>query len=79
MENDEQEEHVQEFPVNELISTRLLSYQLNKWWETDEEIRKKAMDVSFFVIFVVVHKYIFKVQTGIKLLVIDIRYHVIRH
>ena len=53
--NDEQEEHVQELPINEPISTRLLSYELNERWETDDEIRRKAMDVGFFVIFVAVH------------------------
>lgn len=33
--------------VNEPISTRLLSYQLNERWETDEQIKSKTMDVSF--------------------------------
>lgn len=56
MENDEQKEHVQELSLNEPISTRLLSYELNKRWEIDEEIRRKTIDVSFFfIIFVVVH------------------------
>ena len=46
--NDEQDVPVQDLPVNEPTASRLLSYELNERWETDEEIKRKAMDVSFF-------------------------------
>ena len=79
VEINEQEETVQETPINELILTRLLSYQLNERWETDEEIRRKAIDVSVLSFLLLYISYIFKVQIDIKYLVIGIRYHITRH
>ena len=48
--NDEQDVPVQDLPVNEPTASRLLSYELNERWETDEEIKRKAMDVSFVIL-----------------------------
>ena len=79
VENDEQEVHVQELPVNEPTATRLLSYELNERWETDKEIKRKAMGVSFLSFLLLYISCIFKVQIGIKYLLKGIRYHIIRH
>ena len=41
---------VHDMPVHEPIVARSMTYVLSERWETDDEIKEKAMDVSFVII-----------------------------